>query len=460
MATWTAAANADSPAGQLDPLFGNKYKGQVGFAGHGYNVGPFWTDVARAATQDGDGRLLQSGWTQRDDGICLSLFRFTSDGKKDAQFGSSGRMCHGKIAAEWEFTTYQSITVSSTGEIFVSSLIANADLYSPILCRFDKNGNISTAFGDPENPGCYVAWELTTPYPRTPTQILNDESFAYLIFNNSDNEHYHASVTRIDADTGAIKPYATTEHLPIAPSETRYWIESAKLNAHGKIFAAGHVETDNNTDWLIAKFDTKTGKLDTDFNQLGTMTVDFPTIADSDDRATSVELLSDGQLLIAGSYQPTVDNSGFALLKVSEQGETSDNSLVTYDPCAISSSACNSAVRVSRATITSVKKLLLAGEIGSGGEGGYAFAARLAADGTPDPLYGSPHGLMGLSDKQMDVDTAIIQGDKVVFSGTITTKDTLLVGNPPQYIQKTHTDLVLARIGDGKIFADEFELEP
>lgn len=215
------------------------------------------------------------------------------------------------------------------------------------------------------------------------------------------------TLVRLNADGKVDTTYGSAGKTSVAvPGHELNFCRAALQAKDGKILAAGDAifsvshagGTFYNDDFVVARFN-QDGTLDTGFGDGGMAITNFHLTADDagqDDKVTSMALLDDGRILVAGSrgsvQSPSYSYPAFARYTPDGAPDSTFGAagMVALDPTALKGTLVNSIVRGgATAVIADADGGAVAGISVSGNSAGYAIAIlRLGPDGNLDPSFG------------------------------------------------------------------------
>lgn len=194
-----------------------------------------------------DGKILVSGNVEiEDNNWDLFILRKNADGSNDSSFGSGGAVTF-DIGPDDE--NIIGLDLDDSGNIYLSGEIDNAsDNDDVLLMKFNSLGNIDTSFGE--------------------------EGIVRLAIGNGDDQGRHLV-----------------------------------LQEDGKIVVSGYLDTGDNDDLLLMRFN-ENGSPDSNFGNNGTV---ITTVGENDDKSWRVKIQGDGKILHAGTTE-ILDNEWQAVI--------------------------------------------------------------------------------------------------------------------------------------------------
>lgn len=388
---------ARADPGQPDPAFGIG-----GSATAAFDLGGANEDLGQLLAVDALGRPLLIGTVSAPiTGTCLGIARFTAAGKPDAGYGIGGVACHDVLPAGFRLFPTDAAMLPD-GRLVLAGVDDGSG--HPALCAFTATGAADSAgFGEPATPGCMRidSVDVMSALPVGAPDMLGFVAVAVA----NDRIHLaiqvnHAAPSRIRVRTarttlaGVRLPFGQDDTRPVLPpgdTTPSLWLSDLALDAKGRLLLTGAIATkiDYSNDIYVARLHATSGALDPSFGDDGPQTFGLDAGGSRNDVPTVLALLPRGRLLVAGAaetahgmrpFAAMLDDNGVAVAGF--HGGTP----ALYDPCVFYFGTCR--IFVTGAAALANNRLLLSG---------YAvqdatqrmFTLRTAANGQPDPGYGS-----------------------------------------------------------------------
>ena len=260
--------------GNLDTSFGSS--GQVTTDFFGFN------DTAFSSILLPNGKILLAGSAQKESDFNsgdFALALYESDGSLDTSFGNQGKI----ITDFFGFTDIAvDIALQSDGKILALGVAGKQEglpfEFELALVRYNNDGSLDPSFGDLTNPG----------------KILID-----------------------------IPDDSTGESPLFSANSAAAFLSSLAIQTDGKIIVASSLLSSqlDDTDITLFRYNSD-GTLDSSFGNQGKVSTDFFGF---DDGATDILIQSDGKILVAGGVGQDEQNVSFALVRYNSNG-TLDNS--------------------------------------------------------------------------------------------------------------------------------------
>lgn len=183
----------------------------------------------------------------------------------------------------------------------------------------------------------------------------------------------------------------------IALANGNYEAKAVKIQADGKIVAAGSKSDADGTDFCIVRFNAN-GQLDNTFDGDGVAIIDFNSKTDN---AFDIAIQSDGKMIVVGSAVMT-NNNDIALIRLNTDGSI-DNTFGTGGKVTTNISGTSNDA-ASRVLLQADGKIVI---IGSGGTDMFNanVVARYNTDGSLDNSFDTDGKLLGVSFAPISLNT-------------------------------------------------------
>ena len=259
--------NAD---GSLDTTFGTNGKKVISFDLGGLDENDHLSmdqDVATCVAIQADGKIVVGGYAQRDGygNFDFAVVRLNTDGSLDTTFSSDGKAVVAFDYGGGGDDRATGIAIQNDGKIVLvgycqKQALGDNDI---ALARLKTDGSLDTSF--------------------------TGDGRKFIGFNNNGNGD----------DRGA----------------------AVKIQADGRIVVVGYAQAGGtgNDDFAIARV-TTSGSLDKSFSGDGKKTVAFNLGGTGNDRASSVDIQSDGGIVVAGSASSAQGDGDFAVARIKKNG--------------------------------------------------------------------------------------------------------------------------------------------
>jgi uncharacterized delta-60 repeat protein len=437
-----------TPAGELDPGFGNAGRRVVAFDDGGElvdSVGEVLVRPDQRVIVVGDATIAGGGLRS-----AIALTRLLPNGTVDVTFGSGGKAVHSEPA--WTSLRGLAADLQADGKIVVAGTVRktaffNTDSY---LCRFHPDGAIDTGFGDIATPGC----RAYAPGGFYGVRVLQNGRIAAAGSERIDSQD-RALVAVVDPDGEPTLGFGSQGRA--IRNADAYFADVAEAS-DGTLVAVGVADDSTSQPKFMMGAIEADGQPDFGFVESGgVFTLGFG--ANRIFWGQSVVVAPDGSYVASGSAE-LVEGEGLrtAVARLLPDGSAAVGfapfGFRFYDPCP---AVCD--MRGQDVKVAGDDSIVVAGNFSSDGssERSDMYAMRLFSDGTPDPDYGNKNparpgmsvvgfNLLG----GLSYDTAqslALQGDKVILAGAV--RSTKSAGD---------NDFGIARLADGVgLFGDGFE---
>ena len=291
---YTAVMARYSSVGELDPSFGSS-----GIA-HLNSI----NNLEGIAIQS-DGKIVVGGYS--DDNFALA--RVNTNGIIDTSFGDNGyAITVLKDESEIESLSYiKNIDIQTDGKIVASGFIYSpVTYYDMAVARYNTNGQLDAAFA----VNGYLTINLGGLADfGTSVKIQDDgkivigghKEFAFI----TGVPEYDAAIVRLDSDGNYDDTFGTNGIAFFRLNEQATYVEDIAIQSDGKIVFTGQMVTytDNLFDLYSCRINSN-GTIDQSFGEDGFIRLNpFNT----DDKALSIAIQEDGNILMAG-YSATSDD--------------------------------------------------------------------------------------------------------------------------------------------------------
>ncbi len=337
------------------------------------------SEYAQAMTVQADRKILVAGYQNGSGNVPHFLLkRFDTSGKPDLSFGTGGRVVTAVRQAAVADQAF-AVAVQPDGKILVAGYVFSRTHHTDFaLLRYTPAGALDTSFGS---------------QGKAITTVGNGYSLSGA----------HAVVVQPD----------------------------------GRILVAGIAPSDNNASKVALLRYTATGSLDPSFGDHGVTTTAVGSGTASD--ATTMELLKDGRILIAGSSNSASSPGGFALLRYLASGKLDSSFGKQGKVVTVVGLSSGDHAAIARAmTVLPDGGILLAGDawVTANGEPAVNIGlAKYRADGSPDPSFGTGGNTVttGSHGLGFQTSTALPSG-KFMVIGNVFTADSTNVYSFIQYL--------------------------
>ena len=441
--------------GDPDPSFGSNGRQVIPF-----NLTPFGDDSAEVVLTTPNGGLYLVGNVRGDEGVeppnGIGVVRLTSDGHADTTYGPSfdGMVSSMPLEPDVDLRVHDAVLQTDGKLVVIGDVMRGAADTDIFACRFDTAGHLDVTFGGDPGLGCtYIGIELnggSRDYGRAVALQGDGKILVAGDIYNQDAGFYEAIVLRLDASGHADATFGGSGHVILFPnSATDTRLVDIVVGPDQRIVVAGDNQTtQNNRDFLAAAIEPSNGAVEwvevIAFNQGGL----------NDDRASSVEVLPNGSVLVAGTVRsgPTQRLAGIAKLDadgIPVPTFGTGEGRIVHSFC----DQCERTV-VADVLVQSDGRIALAvtADVPGGGASDMGLM-RLMRDGSIDPTFGiggrSRLGFDLIEDNSDDIAlSATLQSGRIVVAGQVAAQ---------QVDEDVDTDFAVIRTINDLIFVDGFE---
>jgi len=296
--------------GDLDLVFGNGGKVITDF-----NT----DDYVRAIVVQPDGKIVAVGQTGAYPVFHGALARYNLDGSLDQTFGNGGKITTG-IDPEGEVIT--AALIQPDGKIVVAGTVVHNNFpVGMFVARFNPDGVLyDQSFG----PGGGVVYNFGDSTGEANAVVLQSDG-KIIVAGFSGFSTYGSlqdfALARFNPDGSFDQTYGTGGKIKthFAPDFGGARGATAVLQPDGKLIVGGRYKNDPNTahwDFALARYNTD-GSLDQTFGSGGKVTT---SLGASDSVGIAVSIQRDGKIVLAGSYNTGRHNGDFAAARYDANG--------------------------------------------------------------------------------------------------------------------------------------------
>jgi uncharacterized delta-60 repeat protein len=245
-----------------------------------------------------DKKILAGGTISKSGLNQFGLARYNSDGSLDESFGNLG-----KVVSDYpELMLLSSIALQSDGKIVVAGNLFNSGFTIShfVLVRYDTNGILDRTFGIDGR----VITNLSNKLDKITSIIIQNDGKILASGTTSDDLNYSDfSIVRYNSN-GTLDTSFGNNGITITSIRTWDFGYAMVLQDDNTIVISGSTSNEFNPvfgpdyDFLVIKYD-KYGVLDSTFGNGGSVIIGT---AEANEKALSVNVLSDGKIVIAGEH--------------------------------------------------------------------------------------------------------------------------------------------------------------
>ena len=372
--------------------------------GDGIVMTPVGAGVDRAygMTMQSDGKILVAGESNNGSNADFALTRYNANGSLDTSFGTGGIVTTRIGSAD---DLGRAVVLQADGKIVVVGESMIAGNFDIALTRYNSDGSLDSSFGGGDG---IVTTAVGTGHDHGQSVTVQADGKLLVAGYSRTANNFDFTLVRYNTDGTTDTSFGGGDGIVTTAIGTGNDIgRSITLQADGKILVAGHGVVGGNQDYVLVRYNAD-GTLDTGFSDDGIVVT---VIGPADDRAYSVNVQTDGRILLAG-----LSNNDFSLVRYNSNGslDTSfgGDGIVTTDIAG--------GTDLGRAmTILSDGKILVAGQVGTLSSSDFALI-RYNNDGTLDNSFGGGDGIViTATSAGTDIAQAMcVQPDgKIVVSG-------------------------------------------
>lgn len=365
------------------------------------------SDNARAVAIQSDGKIVVAGYSFLGGAdYDFAVVRYNADGTLDTSFDTDGKVTTAISSAD-EDQAY-AIAIQSDGKIVVAGYTRDISTYSFAVVRYNSDGSLDNSFDSDGIVVTVIGGIIDVAYSIA---IQSDGKIvvAGYSFQNGNNDF---AVVRYNID-GSIDTSFDTDGIVTTPVGSLVDMGYAvAIQSDGKIVVAGHsLISSNNYDFSVVRYNTD-GSLDVSFDTDGKVIT--PITTNSDDKAYSLAIQSDGKIVLAG-YSYIGALYSYALTRYN-----SDGSLDTgFDTDGVTTTSFGGETDIAYSVLVqSDGKILASGYSFNGTDNDFAVAC-YNSDGSLDPGFDTD-GIVTIpvgSSVDMGYAAALQADGKIIIAG-------------------------------------------
>ena len=382
------AGSAYSQNGDLDATFDSDGKVSTEF-------GNYNSSINSLALQP-DGKIIAAGATFNNGSYHrFALARYNTNGSIDTSFGTDGKVIGNHPTLKMSLC---SILLQSDGKIIGGGIIYNNFSDSQFfLMRLNADGSVDTNYG---TNGMIVSSNININ--AMALQADGKILAAGFIFNNSGNKDL--ALIRYNND-GTTDSGFGVNGLVTTSIGSRDIAKALALQPDGKIVVAATSTTSGyHSNFSLVRFFTN-GEIDEAFGDDGVVSIDL----DESDEPTSVKVQPDGRIVFTG-WSGGSSSGSHAIIRLMEDGDFDesfgDEGIITGPGAEMAKSI----------ELQSDGKMIVAGAYQGGGSNNIALT-RLEADGQPDTTFGENGLITTAFSTTCEANAVITQADGKILIG-------------------------------------------
>lgn len=279
----TASKTTKAQVGTLDETFGINGEVITDFSSGG--------EGANAMVLQSDGKIIVAGSSYAAGGLDgtgddVVMVRYNTDGSLDNTFDSDGRV-QTNLGSENE--DFRSLAIQGDGKIIAVGFSQGPSYSYFAIVRYTSTGSLDNTFGS----GGKVLTRISTGYEDEAFSVaLQDDGKIVVAGIASISNVKHIAIARFNTNGSFDNTFDTDGKVLLSFGSNITMGYSVKIQSDGKIIVAGNVFDQV----ALARFHSN-GSLDNTFDSDGKVTT---TIGVDKSVAKTLELLSDGKILVAG----------------------------------------------------------------------------------------------------------------------------------------------------------------
>ena len=354
------------PNGTLDPSFSGNGHVIVSFA--------LGSDEGRAIMVQPNGRVVVAGRAANDLRSTqeISLFRLGDNALPDPEFGTDGLVT---TTAEERMDVAYAIAIQPNGRALLAGRSSKDEIGEMALVCHSWNGSRDVFFGSEGR----VRLDIGSGDDGANAVAVRSDGRILLAGYASSASDRDIALVRLMAN-GSLDPVFGTEGKVIAAFGSGDDVAQAVcLDAEGRILVAGSSINGSNRDLVVARFD-EGGTLDPVFAVGGWMAIDLG----GDEIAYAMATQSDGRILVAGTTHDG-QNGSVLIARLGTEGLLDP----TFGEAGSVVLDMGTGDHVALAVIVDAQQRIIVAGRTSDGDNENVLIARLAMDGTLDPMFGN-----------------------------------------------------------------------
>ncbi|MCD9187272.1 MAG: hypothetical protein LUM44_12630 [Pyrinomonadaceae bacterium] len=291
-------STANGAPGDLDTTFsldGKSFE-PIGIGG---------SDIVRGTAIQSDGKIVVAGPVHFGTTYSCGVARYNSDGTFDTLFDGDGKTVV-QINSRFECVA---VAIQSDGKIVIAGQVYGTNLDFAVV-RLNSDGSPDVTFdGD---------GKMTTPVlsgDDSTFALAIQPDGKIVVAGQSYAANLDFAVIRVNTDGSLDTSFDTDGKVTTAISSYEDLGRAVAIQADGKIIIAGYSFTGTNYDFVLVRYNTN-GSLDTSFDGDGKA---ITGVLSSTDQAYAVKLQADGKIIAAG-YTYNGSNIDFALVRYNTNG--------------------------------------------------------------------------------------------------------------------------------------------
>jgi uncharacterized delta-60 repeat protein len=258
-------------------------------------------DIASSVAIQQDGKIVIVGTTDHKPTTDIVLIRYNENGSLDYSFGIGGIVITDINSG---FDIGKSLVIQSDGKIVVSGFTHVGNKFFMTLLRYDSNGVLDPTFGI----SGIIVTDINGRRGKM-DMVIQDDGKLLLVGPSEIQSSHHFTVLRFN-ENGILDESFGNNGITKTIIGDYSEAESVALDLNGNIIVAGTTEL-GNEQFVVAMYD-QGGMLVPGFGLDGIVKISF--IKNSVDRAHSVVVDNDGNIIVAGETKNSYTTFGLVRL--------------------------------------------------------------------------------------------------------------------------------------------------
>ena len=273
------------------------------------SIGMF-DDMANSLALQNDGKIIQSGFSERFFKLDFAIVRYNIAGTLDNSFGTGGIVTTAIGALN---NRSQSVALLNDKRILLAGYSNSLTDNNFTVARYNQDGTLDNTFGDEGK----VATEIGTADDFAKSVLIQNDGKILVSGYSFDGSKNVFSVVRYRIDGTIDSTYGVDGIKMLSINSIDDKGSASILQSDGKLIIGGVSSNGSNFDFALTRLDS-TGNIDANFGNVTTDILSF------DDTLTSVILQDDGKILaVGGAYNG--NNYDFVLVRYNNDLVTSLN---------------------------------------------------------------------------------------------------------------------------------------
>ncbi|MEO5892884.1 MAG: T9SS type A sorting domain-containing protein [Ferruginibacter sp.] len=357
------------------------------------------SSFAKAVAIQSDGKIVVAGSINDHFGVA----RYNSNGSPDNDFNGNGQKVT-DFSTDLQFAN--AVAIQADGKIIAGGVVYKNDGVDFGIARYNTDGTPDNTFSGDGMQTTQIGTAVAT---GNSLAIQGDGKIILAGYASDGGNSNYFAVVRYDVNGNPDNTFNSTGIQTAIVNSDFQQGNSVALQNDGKIVVAGYTLNGASNDFAVARFNTD-GSPDNTFDTDGLLITD---INSTDDIASSVDIQSDGKILVAG-FSLLNSESQFTVTRYNTNGSL-DNSFDTDGKLLDDSK--QGYTTFNSTAVQADGKIVTAGRTWNGTD--YDFAiVRYNLNGTPDNSFstgGKVTTNFGATDEAVSV--AVQSNGKIIVAG-------------------------------------------